>query len=96
MEINNLNNLAIELYKKYHESPTFDIGIYIVNQGGFHLKEILNMEGLCELGNVGLIYFNTKGGKRFEVYSHQYLSHEIKDNKLEIKLKNKNINFDLK
>jgi hypothetical protein len=92
-----LNSLAIDIFKKYQESPTFQASIYTTNQRYF-LREINNMEELCKNVNVDSVNFYPKRGKGedFDVYPSQYINHEIKENQLELKLNNKTIIFDLK
>ncbi|HKL23282.1 MAG TPA: hypothetical protein VJ895_00860 [Candidatus Nanoarchaeia archaeon] len=90
-----LNSLAIDIFKKYKESPTFQASIYSANQRYF-LKEIIDMESLCNNSNVESVNFYPKKEEAFDVYPLQYLEHKIKENKLELKLKNKKIIFDLK
>lgn len=90
-----LNSLAIDIFQKYKETPTFQASIYTTNQRYF-LREINNMEGICEMGTIDCVNFYPKKEEAFDVYPLQYLDHEIKENKLELKLKNKTIIFDLK
>ena len=54
------------------------------------------MEGICEIGTIDCVNFYPKKEEAFDVYPLQYLEHEIKENNLELKLKNKKIIFDLK
>lgn len=96
-----LNSLAIEVFEEYQKSPTFQASIYVANQRYFFRQlhaDGINMKRACENLNIDWVNFYPKyeGGEPFDVSPYLYVSHEIKENKLELKLKNKNITFDLK
>jgi hypothetical protein len=94
-----LNSLVIEIFGEYQKSPTFQASIYSLNQRYFFRQlhaDGINIQRACEETNIDCINFYPKKEEAFDVYPSQYISHKIKENQLELTLKNKAITFDLK
>lgn len=104
-----LNKLATDLYEEYLKGfnenkgqSTFSATVYLCNNGihySIFAKTKQDFKKFIEDNSMEidvLSLYEKEKGEDINIYPSQYVSHEIKENKLEVKLKNKDISFDLK